>query len=1205
MSEADIYSLFGNALHNAFEALLKVPDKDKRVIYFRVRTVSRMLVIHVENYCGDGVTFDDSGIPVTDKAEKGYHGYGMRSMRLIAEKYGGTLTAAVEDGMFELDIIVPLPTDEERKKSYEERPLPIGEATCYHSHDGGNGHVPPNKSKGEMIAMAKDKLKMSNIRFMAIIIPILFILLALVLAVTIVMNYFAQTMDAYLGRGQRYVTNIESAAGWDTEYYTRQYEKSEDARNAAAKVSEKISDEGIVLLKNDGCLPLSKSEIVTPMGYRYLDPIYGGTGSGNVNDTEDYVMTPEEGLSIFSDVNNVVAEAMSATDVKAANPLSGAEGGSDNYSGARTSVPEYDADVYQNVADSMKNTVGLIYIGRVGGEGGDLCAEEYDDGTVHELALTQREKDMIAVAKENCKEIVVVLDTSNAMQIGELADDDAIGAIVEIGGPGCSGFGSLGRILTGEVNPSGKLVDTWAADFTKDPTYANFDKSIANNVSDGRMNYTNAIHTYKTPDGVTMNYNIPFREYEEGVYMGYRYYETAAALGYFTSDNMPEGVTDPYYNRDNGVVYPFGYGLSYTTFKQTITEFSASLSENKVTVTVEVENTGNVDGRDVVQIYYSAPYTTFDEQYAIEKPVAVLGAYAKTGIIKAKDKAEITLTMNIDEMASYCYTRDNGDGTKGCYVLEDGEYVVSARGDSHTVLDEKTFNINETIWYDGENIRPSEIAAQSALDDNGEPLGYPAAGADSEFMAATNKYEKANSYMTDDAISEATILSRADWKYTQPTAPGDADRVASDIVVEWMTWNAGAFDYQTDEVLGNIEGSKIYKSEKPVSGAENDLTLSDMRGLDYYDENWDLLLDQLDYDAVDEFTGALFMGGYTTGEITAIGKPKTVDRDGPQGLTQSSNDGSSWLGNVCAYPSEVVLAQTWNPELAYEYGYSIGQEALTNGTNGWYAPGVNMHRSPFSGRNFEYFSEDPVVTGIMGARVISGAGDCGVYCTFKHFALNDQEAQRQPDRSFDITVWATEQAIREIYLKPGEIIVKNARKTIKYIADDNGTIATKIMRAADAIMAGDASPGGEYTAYSYDLLNGIIRGEWGFQGFVITDMHVPYENECDKLVRAGCDVLMTMSYLSKYTVSDTESATGQWALRNAVKNVCYTVVNSNAMQGAAPGAIITYGMSPWAICLMIGDIVVGLLIVGGVVWIVLRLLDEKKHPEKYKHKEKV
>ena len=984
------------------------------------------------------------------------------------------------------------------------------------------------------------------------------LLLAVMLTVTIVMNYFSQTMDAYLGRGARSVTNVEGAEDWDTDYYEQKYETSPEARDAAAKVAAKISDNGIVLLKNDGCLPLAKTTRVTPMGYRYLDPIYGGSGSGNVNSTEDYVVTPEEGVAaVFGDINNAVVTAMKEAEdeLEAANPVNGADGGSDNYSGARTSVPEYPEAIYEGVANTMKDTVGLVYIGRVGGEGGDLCATEYDDGTVHELALTARERALLELAKKNCSEVIVILDTSNAMQVPELEDDEKIGAILEIGGPGCSGFGSLGRILVGDVNPSGRLVDTWAADFTKDPVYVNFDKSITNNVSDGIMNYTNAIHTYQTPDGVTVNYNIPFREYEEGVYMGYRYYETAASLGYFTSDDLPDGVTDPYYNRENGVVYPFGFGLSYTTFTQEITDMDVSEADNRLTVTVEVVNTGDKDGRDTVQLYYSAPYTDFDVTNMIEKPSVVLGEYAKTGVLKADGgKETVTIELALDEMASYCFTRKNGDGTTGAYVLEGGKYGVSIRSDSHTVLDSDEFEISETVWYDNDNIRPSEIAAQSALDAKGEPLGYPAAGPDAEFTAATNKYEKSNAYMTDDSISEATILSRSNWEATQPTGATDADRMASEEVVEWMEWNAGAFDYETDEVLGNVSGSLAYKADKPVSGADNKLTLADMRGLDYYDDNWDILLDQLDY--TDELKLALFMGGYTTGEVTTIGKPLTVDRDGPQGLTQSSNDGSSWLGNVCAYPSEVVLAQTWDRDLAYEYGYSVGQEALTNGTNGWYAPGVNMHRSQFGGRNFEYYSEDATLSGYMAANVVKGAAEKGLICYMKHFALNDMETARENN---DMSVWADEQATRQIYLRPFERAA-HAANSVK-------TTATTVTPAG--FMTSFNRFGFEWAGACYDLMTGLVRDEWGIVCQFQTDAFQSKNGgmNANMMIRAGGDIgldLRVQDPLDFATIfgqpkngtpflkEDQCTPSHLQAIFDCVKRQAYCLLNSNAtMNGYA------------------------------------------------------
>lgn len=1042
-----------------------------------------------------------------------------------------------------------------------------------------------------------EKKRMRTKKMWIVFAPIIIVLVVTCIVATAVMNYFSASLDTYLGRGTRKVHNVEGTENWDLDYYEKENDTGVKSRDAGFKVSEKITDEGIVLLKNDGVLPLAKTAAVTPMGYRYLNAIHGGTGSGTIDESQSYVVTPKEGLEAeFSNVNTAVETAMKAAKVGAANPKVDSSSGSDAFSGARTSLPEYKKAVYESVASKMKDTVGIIYLGRVGGEGGDLCTSEYDDGTAHELTLTQSEKDMIEVAKANCAKVVVVLETSNAMELASLADDTGINAILQVGGSGCSGFGSLGRILSGKLNPSGRLVDTYSADFTKDPTFVNFDKNLGNTDADElTWSYSNCIHTYGN-----RSRNIPFREYEEGVYLGYRYYETAALLDWFTSDNLPVGVTDKYYNRDNGVVYPFGYGLSYTNFKQEIVSFKTSGDE--IAVEVKVTNEGDRAGKEVVQVYYSAPYTDFDIGYKIEKPAVELVGFAKTPVIEAKSSKTVTVKFDIEDMASYCFTRTNPDGTVGSYVLESGEYVVSLRKDSHTVIEEKKYTVDSTVWYDNTNPRKSEIQAQSALDEDGKSLGYPAKAAadpDAKYKAATNSFEKANKYMTDSSVSGATVLSRANWAGTQPSAPTDADRKASDTVVKWNEWNIGKFDVEKDETLGNVSTSKVYKSEKPKSKADNGLTLADMRGLDYYDANWELLLDQLDYTKTDELNKALFMAAYTTGEIAAVGKPTVIEHDGPAGLMQSDNNGNNWTGDVCGYPSEVVVAQTWNTDLAYEIGYALGQESLTNGNNGWYAPGTNMHRSPFAGRNFEYYSEDPLVSGKMAARTISGAGDCGVYSTLKHFALNDQEAQRKPDTGYDINVWATEQAIREIYLKVGEIAIKEARKTIKYVGDDKGTIRTKTMRAADGIMAGDCAPGGEYTGFNYGLMTEVVRNEWGFQGFVVTDMHISAPGENDKMVRAGCDLQMSLVFFNCSEYNDYESATGQWGIRNSVKNYCYAIANSNAMQGAAPGAIITYGMSPWAIGLLITNIVVYAFVVTVVVLLLLRGADEKKNPEKY------
>lgn len=665
-----------------------------------------------------------------------------------------------------------------------------------------------------------------------------------------------------------------------------------------------------------------------------------------------------------------------------------------------------------------------------------------------------------------------------------------------------------------------------------------------------------------------------------------------------TSTNLPDGVTDPYYNRDNGVIYPFGYGLSYTEFTQEITQFSGD--EHTVDMTVTVTNTGNVAGKNVVQVYFNPPYTDFDIEYLIEKPTVNLIAFGKTDILNPGESEDVHITIDTEDMASYCFTRDNGDGTKGCYVLEEGDYELSVRSDSHNAFDTKVLTIDGTIWYDNSNPRQSEIHAQSAWDNDGNSLGYPEkslADPNAEYVAATNQFEKANLYMTDDSIGGATILSRADWVGTQPTAPTDEDRIASDTVRQWNEWNTRTFDPETDEVLGNVPGSLAYVAEEPVSNAKNGLTLADMRGLGYYDEKWDLLLDQLDYSDISGLSATLFTAAYQTGELKAVGKPASVDKDGPQNLVQMDNSGNDWSGEPsCSYASEPVLAQTWNVELAYEMGVSMGQEALQKNVNCWYAPGVNIHRSPFSGRNFEYYSEDAFVSGVMAANVVSGAGDNGLYCTIKHFATSDQESQRDMDT--DCCIWATEQALRENYLKAGEIAFKKATKTTKYISDNQGTVTKKVMRAANTIMLADAAPGGEYTGWNYGLTENIMRGEWGYQGYIETDMGKLHDSGLDKFLRGGGDVVMTWN--PNGMVTDLQSPSGKTAIRKAVKNLLYVQANSSLTEGVAPGGVITRTLAPWQIGLIVGDVVAALLIVGGIVWVIQRKKDEIKNPQNYK-----
>lgn len=1080
--------------------------------------------------------------------------------------------------------------------------------------------------------MATDKLKMSNKRFMAILIPIMVILVALAIVLTCVANYWSMVLDVYLGRGERHTVNTIDTTGLDLEYYDVKYENDAGSLADAVKMAERVADEGIVLMKNkNSALPLADGAKVTPFGYRYVEPIYGGTGSGNVDTSKDYVYTPEKALNeVFGEenVNSEVTELLKSSTAKSIS----ADSITDNASGgggwgADHTIKEFDPSVYDTdeVRASCAGTTGVVFIGRFGGESWDLRNDEFADGTPHQLALSTYEKQTLEFAKANCDKVVVVINSSNQMELGALEADDGIDAVLMIGGPGGLGFKSMAKILAGDVNPSGHTVDTYYANFSADPVAQNF----------GLYQYANSSEITMTGQRDSSPFNPEYLEYEEGIYMGYRFYETA----WLEKENEAEGSGDAWYeawrtasdHRGTGVVYPFGHGLSYTTFTQEIT--GMEVSDGQISVTVHVANTGGMAGKDVVQIYYTSPYTEFDKSTGIEKASVNLVAFAKTGEIAGGGSTDVTITFDVEDMASYAYRYDNGDGTKGAYILDAGDYVISCRKNAHELYGEgceRTYTVNERIVYNGDDMRASDKNAQSILNADGTITEVPARSQedpDLGYENVSNKFENMNDYMTDSAV---TNLSRSDWgseagEGTFPTAPvvtgsvtinegasgtvevSVTERVMSDAVIEEGSVSTGGsnYDYENDPELGNKEGSKVYAASAPTEGADNGLTAADLRGLDYYDETWDLLLDQLDFESdYDQVKAMLFNHNYNTAAIDSIGFDEAKNFDGPVGLTMTFGAGIDATGaGACAYPSEVVVASTYNTELVKEMGEMIGQEAFQFQTgegvytNGWYAPGLNTHRSPFNGRNFEYYSEDGVLAGKMGAAIISGAASQGLVCYMKHFVLNDKELTQKL-----IYTWCNEQTFREIYLRPFEIAIKEATMTINYISQ--GENATRVMRAATGIMTSHNHIGATWAGADYDLLTGVVRGEWGYQGCIVTDNATGYGTSFDRMVRSGNDMWMGAN-MGNACAYDMESNTAKSVMRNAIHNIVYAYVNSNMMNNIAPGGYAYYDMSPWAIGFMIGDIVVGLLVIAGIVWIVLRVLDEKKHPEKYKHSQKV
>ena len=539
------------------------------------------------------------------------------------------------------------------------------------------------------------------------------------------------------------------------------------------------------------------------------------------------------------------------------------------------------------------------------------------------------------------------------------------------------------------------------------------------------------------------------------------------------------------------------------------------------------------------------------------------------------------MTFTWDDLTSYAAYHDNGNGTTGCYLLEAGDYVISVRKNSHEVFDSKTLTIAETIWYDGsddDHIRKTEKDAQSILDDNGNPTGEPMNGA---FVAATNLFQISTDYMN----ANSTVLSRTDWNGTQPV--GVSEKAIDESFIPYLGLEI-TFDPNTDVRLGNVEGSIVYSAADPVSGQDNGLTLSDLRGASYDDPRWEQLLDQIDYTADrDNIKGNLSGAAYVTFAIESIGLPATVEADGANGLKVSDALESGTSGYVMSKTSTFgmapLLAATWNTELMYEFGAALGQEALQHGVTGWYAPAINLHRSMFSGRIFEYYSEDPVLSGWMAAAAISGAMDNGMMCYVKHFALNDTET----GRANLIYTWADEQTMRELYLKAFEIAIKNAKSTIRYYGE-NGALEQKTIRAATAIMATQTCFGWVSGECNYELLTLLLRNEWGFRGTAHSDYWVwNGDNLRDLAVRAGCDTYLCNN-TPMWSLVDLDSPTAQSVIRNAIHNLAYTMANSNAMQGMAPGSIVLVGTSPWVYALIGIDAAIVLLLAGGVAWIILR-----------------
>ena len=868
---------------------------------------------------------------------------------------------------------------------------------------------------------------------------------------------------------------------------------SDETNEEAAEVAEEIMEDGIVLLKNESLLPLNETKKLNIFGWESINPAYGGAGSGGINDLYDIVSLNQGLENAGFSINQKLVDFYNNY---------GADDPEMSIQKQSWTLPEPPVDTYSDeLIKSAKeySDVAVVVLSRKAGEGHndipmdvkkaayDNNSDEYDDFPEgeHYLQLSQTERDMVDMVCSNFDNVIVVYNGANQFELGFADEYPQIKSVVWCPGTGNVGFNALGKVFSGEVNPSGKTPDTFIYDMTTAPWWDNAEKTEYTNLADMAVEGMNA--------GTAQVYAPAFTNYVEGIYVGYKYYETAAQ----------EGAID----YDKTVQYPFGYGLSYTEFEQKMGELEEK--DGQISVDVEVTNTGDVAGKDVVEVYYNPPYTNG----GIEKSSANLIEFAKTDLLQPGKSQIVTVTFSIEDMASY------DENNAKAYVLEKGDYVISINSDSHTVLDQKTYTADADVVYKGENKRASDDTA------------------------AGNVFE--------DAKGDITYLSRADHfaNYEEATAAPASAELSEPYVSEYhLNSNFDKTTYLNDEDV------------MPTTGADNGLTLEDMRDADYDDPRWEKLLDQL---SVDEMANMIAMAGYQTAAMDSVGKVATLDFDGPAAI----NNNFTGVGSI-GFPIEVVIASTWNKELAQTWGECMGKISQEMGAEGWYAPGMNTHRTAFGARNYEYFSEDGVLAGNMGAKAVEGARKYGVYSYIKHFAMYEGNAKM-------VSVWSNEQAIREIYLKPFEISVKQG--------------------GANAVMVSWSFLGDKWTGECSNLMNTVLRDEWGFRGMALTDF---FRNNghgfmnADAALANGVDVMLSTFNGEENNVANPEHPTSVLQMRNACKNVMYTVVSSWAYDGEHEET----GMENWKKAGIGIDTVIALFMAGMEV-LVIRGYKKRKNAE--------
>ncbi|CYW19196.1 glycoside hydrolase family 3 protein [Streptococcus suis] len=956
---------------------------------------------------------------------------------------------------------------------------------------------------------------------------------------------YTPIINTYFGHTDYKIEDKESEGS--TTYFERMYSDEVTRLTADSAAGKEAAGEGIVLLKNNSELPLQSGSKVTLLGVTSANILYGGGGSGAVDTSTVPTMKTALEASGF-EVNPQMWDFYTtgaAKDIKMDVPDIAGTG--------RYVIHEASMDLLtdkEKNSFSSYNDAAIVSISRSGGESSDL-PKEYDESYLeamdvkgyvgdfhsdpvdspedigrHYLELTSNEEKLIKYAKENFDKVVLVINSANPIDLGFIEDEEyGVDAALWIGNPGQDGLYALADILNGTINPSGKLVDTYAYDQTGSPAFVNF-----------------GLNSVESDDPRGTNYVV----YQEGIYVGYKYYETRYEDSVLNQGNATAnvGVTvenATKWNYEDEVQFPFGYGLSYTSFSHELVKHSSD--ENSYTFDVKVTNTGDEAGKEVVQLYMQSPYTEYDKTAGIEKSSVQLVGFVKTEELAPGESGEYTITVDKENLKTYDITANGGEGG---YIVEEGNYYFAIATDAHSA-------VNHILEKKGITNLPEE--ADSAL------VVEEKVSSSDKFAVSTATGETITNQFTDTDMStydeNFTYLSRSDWQATYPQL------------------------YQlelTEDIATGLEiptGTDNPDATMPQTGVDNGLTLAMMREVDFDDPLWDTFLDQL---SPEEMYDLVRIGGYQTQAIASVGVPATVHVDGPAYVGVAGLTGVTTKEKTYAWSSEILLASTWNTDILYNMGQLIGEDALAQeelNFAGWYAPAMNIHRTAFSGRNFEYYSEDSFLSGQMGAATTKGATEKGLITFIKHFALNDQETSRAA-----LLTFANEQAIREVYLAPFEESV--------------------VEGGALGIMAGMNRVGIAWAGNHTGLMTNVVRNEWGFDGIVVTDQASFPEAFPFMAIRGGLEAgtdLYLNTGTDNWQIEDYQNnPTVITQLRTASKHILYAVSRSLAMNGLSSTSVVKKVVPLWQIWMYSADVVIA-IIVGGGIYFLSRNFKKKEEKE--------